>query len=453
MPAQFLNLFEFKIKIPQPVLQEVLSFVLGEYAHRVLLKLGQAETEVKEYPTVVGHSIDSLTKVRQDVMRRMAAMTRNPKAAVDVGFANLPLTRYETKGVDEISVDWGSENFEAMSWRLIKRDDMFYSDEPYFSLAFEVHGDDHVLDVEGDAKQVAARLAELLANYRAHAEHMIDKEMVDRRVGYSAIRQRMEAMRDQGRPRRDYYNDGRLPVNQVIVTSKRDFADWPYAHLMTKKLTRLSTISWPIMCPQFAVYLVDKTSIPNAAGHWQASDQLPWIGHMEVVIGNFLEPRTVTELDYNIKSLTETCEHELRHGIQFWLQNENDLGDIFGMPPKALRTPAHTSQGYAKGDETLNAATKLDHPLRDIEFYTNLGEITGNMTKTLGRIAPPLRREAFKKIVGLMGSTQPGHKDYNSLYWAATRDPRLAQVRAKMPDKWQHYVRILYQEMQRLGLL
>lgn len=446
--SAFTQLFEFKIKVPKPVLDRVQHFVLGEWAFRLLPKIDEKIQHIMAYPQEVRACVESM----EEVASQLRKLAQKP-SKYEGGFVILPISDYSV-GAKEADFEWdhASFHFQTCLWSVEPVEPaqrLEWTQPVEYRLNIQTTGTNFVLHTTTNTPEdLASEIDSHAANFKATAQHNINDGLIRKRTDLTTIRARLQQLRDQGDDRRRYRLD--LPVNQVIVTQLKDFAGWDYTHLLP-----VDKKQW--LPPQFAVQVQATINQggEKASGLWvnDPAEQLPWIGYLVVSLEWHMDLETPTELQQHIEDLMDTCEHEVRHGLQFWLQKEAKLGDLFGMPPRHARTPEHDPSGAIKGTGDYSPEARLAHPFRDIEFYTNLSQYVNSLTRALGSLDPKLRRNAFRTMVGLSSGLNHGHPNYRTIRWQASPIGNLVKLKQDMPNKWKHYVNLLYQEMQRLNLL
>lgn len=137
--------------------------------------------------------------------------------------------------------------------------------------------------------------------------------------------------------------------------------------------------------------------------------------------------------------IDETIVHELGHVGQDVLPyaKKQELGA--GLPSKDLRAPGYTPSGLpAKG-----RGQRLEHSLRDVEFYTNLGDAIRMFKRELPRIPIPARESAARQFVGLPSKPyrHPTDPRKDNLIFFQTPELSFKNLKDKAPEKWEKAVK------------
>jgi hypothetical protein len=115
-----------------------------------------------------------------------------------------------------------------------------------------------------------------------------------------------------------------------------------------------------------------------------------------------------------------TLQHELQHLGQDYLAILKGLHEDAGLPSKSLREKGVAPSGVPlvkvkdeKGKikevpitqvrKTKKRDMRIDHPRRDVEFYTDLKEALEYFIRGLDSISIPKRKTHFEEYVGIKG--------------------------------------------------
>lgn len=147
------------------------------------------------------------------------------------------------------------------------------------------------------------------------------------------------------------------------------------------------------------------------------------------------------KIDEVLEELNSTIDHELGHLVQDLLQHatlgySRTMGrEKFGYPSKKIsqKTPELSPEG--KWNER--------HEVRDVEFYTRLGDSKVRAEKILAnkkRDTLKTKIDVFKAIVGLQSPYLP----YQQQFY---KDPWFAVLKKESPGKWAKAVKELYKSL------
>lgn len=116
----------------------------------------------------------------------------------------------------------------------------------------------------------------------------------------------------------------------------------------------------------------------------------------------------VFDLNKTIKNTIISIRHELQHATQSTKQRIYKTKEWFGLPSKKIRTKEYDIFGNPfQTSSNPNSQNRLEHSLRDVEFYTNLTDEVSLFNLHVAKKYPPIIcRLAAKKIVGLPFSTE-----------------------------------------------
>jgi len=170
-------------------------------------------------------------------------------------------------------------------------------------------------------------------------------------------------------------------------------------------------------------------------------------------------PADVAEYERHLDRLRDTTEHEVRHMLQTYgaLFKGLDSKEI-GMPPRRVRTPRRDPSGFPV-DQEVGPPLRLEHPLRDVEYHTRLGDEASRLSRELRRFPKREWRAVFLSWVGAAGphrQANPGVGDPGFAEWAkspAAREPYkpdihpshfFSMLKQHQPAKWREAVKQLH---------
>lgn len=153
----------------------------------------------------------------------------------------------------------------------------------------------------------------------------------------------------------------------------------------------------------------------------------------------YLEPGD--NIDYEIRELNNTIEHELGHFVQEILQQiktgQSQL-DYYATGKKRINYGVNSKKLSNKQEQE----NKTKHELRDIEFYTRLGDVKSELVDRIGFYKNQQEKlDTFKDIVGIAREKRNYYDYYKQKnYWLET-------LKQENPKKWYKAVKELYKEL------
>ena len=146
---------------------------------------------------------------------------------------------------------------------------------------------------------------------------------------------------------------------------------------------------------------------------------------------------SVSGFNRNLNTIEETLIHELTHLGQDMLSSIKSMQMIktknhgVGLPSKKIRNTTHDPAGHSLSKKNL------EHSLRDIEFYTNLGDAVKYFRDNLPFIPAREVKDAAEQFVGISSG-------------AIVRMPinhSFQVLRDKAPKKWEKAVKVFWKEL------
>ena len=146
-----------------------------------------------------------------------------------------------------------------------------------------------------------------------------------------------------------------------------------------------------------------------------------------------------------MRSLLASCWHECQHVGQDLLQGIRGLKEPAGLPSREIRQPGVSPSGLPdvkmKDRSKLNVRNfvkkRVEHPLRDVEFFPNLSSDLRILRRDLEEISVRGRDAFFKQWVGVSEQEVPSRYQSHSTN-------RLRTLRDKAPDTWKKVVAELW---------
>jgi DNA topoisomerase IB len=289
---------------------------------------------------------------------------------------------------------------------------------------------------------VLVNLAEKLDNW-VHYKHAPDQKTVDRRHELHEVLKttagglQVDAMRSLTGG--GWQEEIELPV---------DMMGWKYESLVT------SGLPW-------SSYVLEARAgrDPEAAAYYQKSGEVDKIPKIVVFVGNLL-PWSVEIFAIEQEALVKSARHEMVHLSQDLLRGALRLKIQTGLPPMSVRQrkldpSGHTRPSmrelrrqhkrYPESSLTYSYGPRLKHPLRDIEFQSNLRDSVEEWRKSAAPMTPDQRREFLKFWVkgDHMGYHETGLPSVAFSASAIFRTLR-AEARGNKPkkDRWVAAVRL-----------
>jgi hypothetical protein len=135
----------------------------------------------------------------------------------------------------------------------------------------------------------------------------------------------------------------------------------------------------------------------------------------------------------------KTLEHELRHLAQSYLGYLKGVVGKTGLPPPAIREPGVSTHGIPMSPAGKRKPKQIEHPLRDIEFQTDVGNAI-DAYKRLVKVVPVREHGAlFDAFTGRSTNNKYGTNEF------------FATWKAKNKAKWQRAVVELYKALPPAG--
>jgi hypothetical protein len=130
------------------------------------------------------------------------------------------------------------------------------------------------------------------------------------------------------------------------------------------------------------------------AGLWQSSKnrlivvkELPDINEL-----SYYDQNTLTK---DLDSIKQIVRHELQHFMQTYIFKIKNLKENGGLPSKKIRNKDYDPSGYTPKEEG-----RLQHSLRDIEFYTDLTDAVDEFKYIVNKFPIRLKKKLFQFVVG-----------------------------------------------------
>lgn len=148
-----------------------------------------------------------------------------------------------------------------------------------------------------------------------------------------------------------------------------------------------------------------------------------------------------------LNKFNNTLRHELQHLFQSAKSIEKNIfeSDYYGLPSKKIRNPEADAFGILKDKEQ-----KVEHSLRDIEFYTDLTDAVETFKSRYNKWPNKLRNIVIKLFVGEITKndlikynlTSQEEKYVLSMFYGT--DHFFQQLKRLAPGKWQKAVKEFY---------
>ena len=112
------------------------------------------------------------------------------------------------------------------------------------------------------------------------------------------------------------------------------------------------------------------------------------------------QARTLNALHYGMMEILRTCRHELQHVGQDLLRDIKGLTEDAGLPGRSVRNPMFDQRGISVDPNEEGKKFYKVHPLRDVEFYTNLADEIDRFVRYSRKIPLEDRAKAIRIWVG-----------------------------------------------------
>jgi hypothetical protein len=190
----------------------------------------------------------------------------------------------------------------------------------------------------------------------------------------------------------------RYPHEKNIRSFKVTYDDLSEYHDISSYKDK--NISYPSIGAEF---VFDDRYKDYYEGNWSGL----WTGE-KLLIKQFLpsiERLTEKRIDREMADIKETVRHELQHASQSFLKmlKKNDEA---GLPSKKIRDPnvdQYGRDGIQQLEDRLNvpsSRSKIDHGLRDIEFYTDLTDNIAEFKSAVRQVPLSARQLFFHTWIG-----------------------------------------------------
>jgi hypothetical protein len=252
-----------------------------------------------------------------------------------------------------------------------------------------------------------------------------------------------------------YTEKGKLRTNKVAARFDVDLTGWRY--LRPGELEEATTTVKSQFGSRIDVEIFFRSQHDEWAGQWNRSSRTILL---DAPSGDLKAIPTLPVFRTRMNSLLGTCWHECQHVGQDFLKFIRGLKEHAGLPSRDLRQPGITPHGtpdleHIKQEDprkyrkmlVRDKTKRIDHPLRDIEFYTNLGNDTRELRNSLEKVPPKRRHDFFKSWVGLAPKYDPWKDEPPRPLGSQTpplQSARMLMLRDKAPEKWKKLVSELW---------
>lgn len=167
-----------------------------------------------------------------------------------------------------------------------------------------------------------------------------------------------------------------------------------------------------------AVFIYDRDTAKSIykeekwRGLWDARNSWDERNNTDILGGNLYVFKDLTDWDKegampsvhqiqrDLEGVKQTARHELQHVIQTFAMEYKQTELEFGLPPVKIREKEHDIHGLKLQDQKSN--DRLEHRLRDIEFYTNLTDAVDEFRRLLNNLPSKLHKDALKAYIHLI---------------------------------------------------
>lgn len=221
-----------------------------------------------------------------------------------------------------------------------------------------------------------------------------------------------------------YTSTAKRRVNKVVGTFSVDISGWKYLtpeeqKAGTDKMTKSGF-------ERIHVELLFAAQHDAWSGFWSSSTRTISI---DAPGGDENRIPSLALFQKNMHEMISTVWHEVQHAGHSLLLYFKDLDEIGGLPSKEIRNPNVLPSGYPMEDKRRKP-TRIQHHLRDVEFYTNLATDTHYLQQAIQTVTPSKREDFFRYFVGLTDQ----HESWmpaDAKHWR-----RMAKLRVEAPEKW-----------------
>ena len=151
----------------------------------------------------------------------------------------------------------------------------------------------------------------------------------------------------------------------------------------------------------FSVFFKKRTKDDYGSGFWSKSNKSWHLGTVQIV-PSLKELDNTSPSKYHIKEsiedIKDTVRHELIHMIQTAIARIKNLKEEGGLPSKRIREEGVDYYGTPTSNNP--SKERIEHGLRDIEFYTRLSDSVKMFINIARELPMPLRTLAAKVWVG-----------------------------------------------------
>ena len=235
-----------------------------------------------------------------------------------------------------------------------------------------------------------------------------------------------------------YTDTARWRANRVSETFTIDLTGWRY---LTREQQEAGPNEWFRWVKATMVF---RGQNDQWTGHWRFLDKDL---EVDVPSAENKQAPSLEQFRARLNGMLGTLYHECQHVGQDLLAGWHKNKEEGGLPSRYIRNPDVKPDGSPRIDKrppTLRYVDRrVDHHLRDVEFYPNLGDDTRALTREIQRIHPQRRLDFFKLYTGQI-ETMP------DLPSNVSRKPsyRLVRLKTEAPAKWQKLVSELYKAVE-----
>lgn len=200
--------------------------------------------------------------------------------------------------------------------------------------------------------------------------------------------------------------------------------------------------------------VLDFKGTQHKGGHWAGEERELLVelgsGSVSGYVRTSEQARTVAEFRYGLSEMLRILRHELRHVGQDVLAAIHGVSEDAGLPSRSTRDLEYGSSGRkldAPVDERGRTLMRT-HPLRDVEFYTRLGDEVDRFVRFSRKIPMNLRRDALRSWVGALDEEV---LDPNGERVSAPQE-FFAMLKRHEPGKWRKAVAEFYKAVADAGV-
>ncbi len=305
--------------------------------------------------------------------------------------------------------------------------------ETGFSLAYQQGTRTQTESVDATRSLMAARLKTWYEEQIGYAKNTLEEAQQPAKIRTRTKTISSRRITELALMRREclkYTSKGNIRANKVEARFDVDLTGWRY--LTDEEQARVPAILEEERFKEIDVLVLFRGQHDDWAGVWHLNKR-----QIELDIPGAALLKNTPTLDTfqtRLRSLLGTTWHEIQHVGQDLLRMIRKLPEDAGLPSRDIRDPNVYPGGIPRDAKPLRKKDqRVEHHLRDVELYTNLGNDTRDLEIALEKITVPDRRAFFAYFVGENQADTRFEK-------LAGHSIRMWKLRRDAPDKWRKVV-------------